>query len=496
MKGRIKVYRKDEPFIREALVSCGAYNATETQYNENDFFVSYLREVGLWDAMIGSSPEGLHRGNGYPWEILQQVGMLHELSQAGRLVKIGPLVSDGKLMTELGFNMEYVEKRLGGDKGVIHTDTLRNHYKRKCVEQSLEDFYGQVSLMRASKWLRGGIYVADGFKIVVSGKTFEGMGKVWDDNTKTWQHGYKVVLLMNVEQGRERLVGFSMGAINVDERDLLRRILNDIKRYVCPPRKMIDLIIFDRGYWGMDFLSEIHKKWKLDFLIMAKKNLEIVKYEIPMVANTLKWQQRTIKEKDRHKREQRKKIKVAKYEGIGFKVQRKKGPMTAVIEKDPKGSDALTVFLTTQEVKEPVNIIKQYKRRWAIENEGIRELSQKHKIRELAGRTLNSITARIALAFMTYNALKIFKMKWQNRYDRMFDIMKRRRSDSWLKGKFQVVTYVQDRFAVFPVDDFGGLIFTRGKNSVKKELLSEMQRAPPEIKRSLDEIISRVFQES
>lgn len=496
MKNRIKIYRLDDTFVREELIAGGEQHSAETQYNENDFFISYLKEIGLWKTMIGSRPEGLKQENGYPWEMLQQVGILHELSQAGRLIKVGPLISDGKLMASLGFNMEYVEKRFQEDKGVIHTDTLRNHYKRKGMSQSLKDFYEHVSLMREKKWLRGGIYVADGFKILVSGKSFEGMGKVWDEKTRSWQYGYKLVLLMNVEQGRERLVGAAMDAINVDERDLLRRILGDIKAHVCAPDKMIDLIILDRGYWGMDFLSEIHHKWKLDFLIMAKKNLEIVKYEIPMVADNLKWQKRIIKEKDRHKREQKRKVKVAKYEGIGFKIQKEKGPMTAVIEKDEKDTDSLTVFLTTQEVKEPVNVIKQYKRRWAIENEGIRELSQKHKIRELAGRKLNPIMARVVLAMMTYNALKIYKMKWQNRYEQMFDIMKKRRSDSWLKGKFQVVTYTQDRFAVFPISEFGKLFFMRGENSLLSKIAPVMLRAPPEIKKQFDEIVLKISQKS
>lgn len=351
---------------------------------------------------------------------MQQVGLLHELSHTGRLINVGPLIADGRLMGHLGFNMEYVQKREAHDKGVIHIDTLRNHYKRKEVEQSLRDFYSHVSWLRKNKWLRGGIYVADGMKILVNGKTFEGMGKVWNPDKNTWEYGYKAVFLMNVEHDRERIVGMALDSIETDERVLLKRILVDLKKYVCAPHEMIDLILLDRGYCGMDFLSEIHEKWKLDFLIMAKKNLEIIKYEIPMVMDHLKWHQRTIETKDRQKKIKKKKNKVAKYEGIGFKIQRKKGPMTAVIEKDQesKNKDEFTVFLSTQKIKDPLTPIKQYKMRWRIENEGIRELSQKHKIRELGGRTLNPIISRITLALMTYNALKIFKMKWEKNMKR------------------------------------------------------------------------------
>lgn len=497
MKERIKVWTDDKRFIQDQILSLGLLpQVEESRYTENDFLIDFFRETGLWELLIGSRPLGLKKENGYPWEVLQQIGIFHELSQAGRLIKITPLISDGRLMATLGFNLTYLHDRKKEEKGVIHPDTLRNHYKRKGEQQSIRDFYQQVAFLRENKWLRGGIYAADGFKIVVHGKTFEGMGRVFNDDTKRWESGYKAVLLMNVEKDRERLCGIAVGPIQMDERKLLRKILKDLKKHVCLPSQMIDLLILDRGFWGTDFLGELKEEWGIDFLIMAKKNLEIVRYEIPAVAGDLQWHQRVIEEKDERKKITKRKVEVAKYEGIGFRIQREKGPMTAVIERNPKDKTNLTIFLTTRQVKDPLTPFKQYSRRWAIENEGIRELSQKHKVRELGGRTLDAITARLSLCLMTYNALKIFRMKWERRHGEMKRVMRQRRHQSYLQGDHQVVAYSGDRFATFAEVAFSGLCYEGGQRDVLRKVAPVLERAPPEIRQNFDLLQQEILKRS
>lgn len=67
--------------------------------------------------------------------------------------------------------------------------------------------------------------------------------------------GYKVVILLNVAEERERIAEAAMGPLGTDERVLLLRILSEISRHACPPREMIELVILDWGYRGARLLG-------------------------------------------------------------------------------------------------------------------------------------------------------------------------------------------------------------------------------------------------
>jgi len=58
----------------------------------------------------------------------------------------------------------------------------------------------------------------------------------------------------------------------------------------------------------------------------------------------------------------------------------------------------LLMNVSTLDAKaDPFRIYKLYKDRWTIENQGIRYLSERWSLRDFAGRSLNSIQARIWL---------------------------------------------------------------------------------------------------
>lgn len=476
-----RLWVQDPEKVKEAMLSGEAISWKGTEYGLNDYLIDFLKDSGLWETMTGEKkPKGLKMENGIPWEMLDQMMILKELTEVGKIPKVGKIIRDGRLMASLGFNLERIQTRHEEDKGVIHPDTFRNHLKRKDHEENLNDLYRHVKFLREKKWLRGGTYVADGFKIIVHGNDFEGMGEVWDPKTHSMVKGYKVVLLMNVEEERERLVGTAIGPIQTDERDLLRKILSDLKQHVCSPSEMIDLLILDRGFWGEVFLTELKKTWHIDFLLIAKENLEIMKYEIPIVSEDLSWSERTVEVLDRHKHLKKRKIRIAKYEGIDFKIRRKRGFLTAVIVKEKGEKDR--VFLTSRKVRDPLSVWKYYKERWVIENEGIRELSQRFKIRALAGKTLNSITARLTLVLKIYNALKVFAMKCAKSWEELRETMRKRVRSSWMSGMGTVV-YAGECFAALSEQVFGHLMDRRGGLKVVRDLSN---RSPPEIIKQLE----------
>lgn len=61
---------------------------------------------------------------------------------------------------------------------------------------------------------------------------------------------------MNLTPKKEYVVGIAIGPIQADERNLVS-IPDDMIFHGISPRKMIDLLVLDQGYWGREFLTSI-----------------------------------------------------------------------------------------------------------------------------------------------------------------------------------------------------------------------------------------------
>ncbi|MBU0502225.1 MAG: transposase, partial [Candidatus Margulisbacteria bacterium] len=306
---RINVWTNNSEAVEASILSGKANEPVLTEYGANEFAVDFLLQSGLWDHLL-VKPKG-HKANGKDWRQLGGIAILHELLHVGHLAKADKVIKDAKLMKELGFTLTEIESAKEQTKGVIHRDTIRNYFKAIPNEQSLKEFYGFVNFMREKKWVRGRTYVADGLEIEVYGKTYEGMGKVWSDKEKRWKYGYKAVLLMNVEEGRERIMGLAIGPISSDERKLLLQIFKDLEKYVDKIKNIMDVIVLDRGYWGYDFLEKtLVGQYQIDYVVIAKKSFMFVKEDLRHLIDSkqLKFQERQLYNRTKKERES---VKVA-----------------------------------------------------------------------------------------------------------------------------------------------------------------------------------------
>ena len=275
---RIKVWTHDPEKIEAAILAGEEQGEDFTKYGANEFAVDFIRQSGFWDQLLVKPEQG---ENGKGWQKIAGIAVLLELLHVGHLAKAEKVIRDAKLMRELGFTFTEIETASDQGKAVIHRDTIRNYYKAIPQEESIKELYGFVNFMREQRWNRGKSYVADGFDLEVFGKTYEGAGKVYDDKTRKWKYGYKVVILMNVEENRERLIGLAIGPINSNERELLTKIFEDLEKYVDKVKNIMDVIILDRGYWGYDFMQgTIVEKYGIDYVLIAKKSFMFVKEDL------------------------------------------------------------------------------------------------------------------------------------------------------------------------------------------------------------------------
>ena len=147
---------------------------------------------------------------------------------------------------------------------------------------------------------------------------------------------------------------------------------------------------------------------------------------------------------------------------------------------------------------DPFKIYKFYKDRWTIENQGIRHLSQRWNLRDLAGRSLNSIQARIWTILMLYNAVKILEMKYEGKMEKLQDKMREKGERSYLSGSALIV-YGRDKY----YDIFSGVKYAElvakftAKSTAKstaKEITRELEKMLVEkaSKKKIAEFIKRL----
>jgi len=197
MKEEIKVWLRNEKEIEEAIINGEEVEAIESDFGASELVIDFLKEAGFWDILTGMSIK-MGKNNGYPGKVILGILILKELMAIGKIAGAGKIIQDGKLMADIGFNIERIKKAEKEKKGVIDLDTLRNHLKKIPQDDSNKAFYEHIRLLREKRWIRGHEYVADAVELEVPyGETFEGMGEVWKKKEKRWKCGYKLELLMN-----------------------------------------------------------------------------------------------------------------------------------------------------------------------------------------------------------------------------------------------------------------------------------------------------------
>jgi len=164
------------------------------------------------------------------------------------------------------------------------------------------------------------------------------------------------------------------------------------------------------------------------------------------------------------------------------------------------------IYVTTLDAKEdPFKIYKLYKDRWTIENQGIRYLSQRWSLRDFAGRTLNSIQARILTVLILYNAVKILEMKYEGKMEKLKEKMREKGERSYLSG-CALIVYGRDKYyGIFSGVNYANLVAERtakitARATTKKrnkEIARELEKMLLEkaSKKKIGEFIERLKQE-
>jgi len=158
-----------------------------------------------------------------------------------------------------------------------------------------------------------------------------------------------------------------------------------------------------------------------------------------------------------------------------------------VVIDEYKGKMRRRIYVTSLDAKaDPFRIYKLYKDRWTIENQGIRYLSQRWSLRDLAGRTLNSIQARILTVLTLYNAVKILEMKYEDKMEKLQEKMREKGERSYLSG-CALIVYGRDKYyGIFSAVNYANLVAERTAKTVAKATVSSTAK---EIARELEKML-------
>src|SRR5712691_10895082 len=377
-------------------------------------------------------PSGLKKNNGISYRLLNGVECLREMAGIDTPARCGPLLKDAYLLERIGFTAEKIERRLAQDRTVIDPESLLNHLGR-FTEQDLEaGFVQHLKVIRSQRWLRGGVYAVDGHDIVIPyGQGYEGARPM--SETSESAYGYKLVMLLNIQDDCELIVGYILGGLPESEITLLRRLLARLDRHMGPLREWLKILLMDRGYWGTDLFCELKQDYGIDFVSRVRDQKLDVNGSI----------QRQLEEADRPWtcfEEERQFSGRKETQKVRLTALR---PITLISEETPHRQIAVNIVVAYQSHLDDSPIRDQngkdisrtdyitsippgmygvkvrglYRGRWGIENQGFRSLSHTWDIDRPAGHSYGAVLARLVFVFMIYNARHLFEKQSRSRPD-------------------------------------------------------------------------------
>src|SRR6202140_79188 len=260
--GSIRIWEKDRARVEHDIVAGLPFDAFVSERGRFDAMFDFMLRNGLWAAATEMRPSGLKKDNGIPYRLLNGVECLREMAGIDTPANCGPLVKDAYVLERIGFTAEKVASRLAKDRTVIDPESLSNHLAR-FTEPDLEaGFLQHLEVIRSKRWLRGGVYAVDGHDILIPyGKGYEGARRISEG-----AYGYKLLMLLSIQDGCELIVGYILGGLEESEITMLRRLLARLDKTMGPLRQWLKILLMDRGYWGTDLFCELKQDYGIDFV--------------------------------------------------------------------------------------------------------------------------------------------------------------------------------------------------------------------------------------
>jgi len=424
-----RLWQKNRERAVEEILVGAPFRILESECGQYDGLLDFMLQHGLWAAATEMRPSELKKDNGIPFNVLNGLECLREMAGLETPAHCGPLLKDAYWMERIGFTAERVEAGPVEDENIIDPESLNNHLARFTPADLEAGFLRHVAVIRQKRWLRGGVYAVDGHDILIPyGKDYEGAA-----STQEGSYGYKLLVLLNVQPECELVVGYVLGSLRESEITLLRRLLARLDQAMGPLKEWLKILLMDRGYWGTDLFCELKQDYGMDFVSRVRdEKMEINTVIQRAIAEPNRGWNHQWEERELAGRKQRQQVLTSVLPSqllVSDQSERVIEVNLVVAEQrheegspilDKKGKDiSWTTYVTTLAPgkQQGQKIRGFYRRRWGIENQGFRYLSQTWNIDRPAGHSYGAVLARLVFVFMVFNAGQLFKQACRQRPD-------------------------------------------------------------------------------
>jgi len=494
------LWREDKAEVARQLAQDQRLEGHNSAFGDNDLIIGFLMVEGFWSVLAETEADGLKMDNGYPPRILNGLWALCELAGVERIAQSGKVLGDEALLRMVGFQAEEIEEARGQGRLRVDPETLSNHLGRISDAAAQKSWWGHVRLLRSKKWYRGGVYAVDGTTITIpygQRENYEGAERVGD------AVGYKVVVILNIEEGHERVVAWVLGGLARSEKTLLRYLLKQLREQFGRLGDWMKVLVMDRGYWGAQLLGSLKKEEGVDYVIRAGHDDIDVAQDMEGLSKLESTLWHEVEEE--HSRLGRMRVRMAGFKDLPLWDENSKevGTCQGVIaeEYDLKGQRLperprfhyVTSLVVDPESADSVQGVRTYyRRRWSVENQGFWVLTKRWNLDTLVARNFNAIRARLNFAFQLYNAENCCAWKHPGTFQQELPRLKRPPRGERL-GRASIMVYTPDgKVGAFQAKEYRQLVTEAVEKAtqvrVKKDLKAALEQALKE-GRSIEDIL-------
>lgn len=477
------LWREDKATVARQLEDGRQLDGHTSAFGDNDLIIGFLMVEGFWSVLVETEADGLKKGNGYPPRTLNGLWALCELAGVERIAQSGKVVGDEALLRMVGFQAEQIED--ARDKGRLRVDpeTLSNHLGRISAASVEKSWWDHVRLLRSKKWYRGGVYAVDGTDITIpygQKENYEGAERRGE------AVGYKLVVVLNIEEGKERVVGWILGGLARNEKTLLKELMSRLREQFGRLGDWMDVLVMDRAYWGAEFLGDLKKDEGVDYVIRARTEKIAVAQDMEGLSHLESTVWHEVEED--HSRLGKMRVKMAGFEELPLWEDGEvdHGPCRGVIadEYDMKGNrlpERDRFYYVTSLPVDPKSagsvrrVRTYYRRRWSIENQGFWVLTKRWNLDTIIARNLNAIRARLNFALQLYNAENCCAWKHPGGFEDEFHRLKRPPQGERL-GRPSIMVYTPEgEIGAFQVKEYQDLITKAVTKEVTKGVTKDLK---------------------
>lgn len=471
-----QLWREDKTAVEQQLAQGRPHEGHNSAFGDNDLIIGFLMVEGFWSVLTETKADLLKKDNGYPPRMLNGLCALCELAGVERIAQSGKVLGDEALLRLVGFQAEQIEAARAEGRLRVDPETLSNHLSRITEASVQHSWWEHVRLLRAKHWYRGGVYAVDGTDITIpygQKENYEGAERRGE------AVGYKLVVVLNIDEGHERVVAWALGGLARNEKTMLKEIFKSLREQFGRLSDWMKILVMDRGYWGAEFLGELKRTEGVDYVTRSRDDEVDVVRDVEGLARLdgVIWHE----EPEHHSRLGDMLVRMAGFAELPLYDENDKdhGPCQVVIaeEYDLKGRrlpDRPRFHYVTSLPVDPAKagsvqqIRSYYRRRWSVENQGFWVLTRRWNLNALAARGINAIRARLNFVLQLYNAENCCAWKHPCSFQKELPRLKRPPKGERL-GRASIMVYTPDgRVGSFQAGEYRKLVTAAVAASVEK----------------------------